>query len=374
MKFESPNKKVAIITINDNSNIGNRLQNYAVQELLKKKGCKVETILYYASNNNESVMYNIKAYINALLTKCGFITTIKKRKDPRVNLCDRFNNDRLTICKKYVLKSRNMKRYSNAFDFYCIGSDQIWNYGLVQNNDFFFGGFTDSRKVFSFSASMGNACIGPKYLQNFKSGFNHVGTISVREKELKDLVEEITGKSVTLLLDPTLLLDRREWIKVAHEPGFDVPKSYIVTYFLSEQTIAQKEYIKKFARLNDCGIIDMNGLYRDQIGPSEFVYLISHSQFVFTDSFHGTAFSIIFNKNFIVFNRNNMYDMSSRITTLLKTMDLINHYYSEDNNELDDSFLNHLYDLPQYNVEKIIEKEKEKAFMFLNHCLKGNLI
>ena len=56
MKFESPNKKVAIITINDNSNIGNRLQNYAVQELLKKKGCKVETILYYASNNNESVM------------------------------------------------------------------------------------------------------------------------------------------------------------------------------------------------------------------------------------------------------------------------------------------------------------------------------
>lgn len=366
--------KIAIITCIDSVNIGNRLQNYAVTELLSDKGFEVETLNYYAAND-KSLKSKINSFIHCLLVKSGifnskfYINNIKH--SPKMLLAKKFNDNNIKFNSKYIFKASKMKKYHEDYDFYCAGSDQVWNAALVQDNGFFFMNFAPSEKTFSLSASMGTAYIPDRYKDTFLDGFKHVGNISVREDDAKALIEKMTGRDSVVLLDPTILIEPSKWLDVAEKPEFDIPKKYIVTYFLGPLTESQKAYIDRYAKENDCGIIDMNGKYKNFVGPSEFVYLMSNAQFVFTDSFHGTAFSIIFSRKFVAFQRNNSYDMSSRIVTVLNKFNIINHFYNIENNELPDNFMKYLNDIrdSNYNIELALNAEKRKADKFLNKCL-----
>lgn len=263
-----------------------------------------------------------------------------------------------------------MKKYADDFDFYCIGSDQIWNPALVQNNGFFFGTFAESEKVFSFSASMGTTWVEPKYRENYKAGFEHIKYISVREQEVCDYIFKITGKKSVVLLDPTLLINKDKWIEVAQKPEFIIPKKYILTYFLGGLTDSQDKYIKFYAEKHGCTVIDiLQEDYKKFIGPSEFVCLIKDAEAVFTDSFHGTVFSVIFQKKFVTFNRNNIYDMSSRITTLLNTLNLNDRFYNKKENQITDDFLEYVDGLKPFNVDYVLTEEKKKANDFLRKAL-----
>ena len=366
--------KVAIITIIDKENIGNRLQNYAVQELLKEMELDVTTIDYYNTNNNDSLLERIKLNTYSILSKIGFFQTSFYidiiKHNPRLRLVQEFNKKYVNITKDYLFsskKKRRMEKHANDFDYYCVGSDQIWNSYLVQNNDFFFCCFAKSERCFSFAASMGTTFVQEKFIDTFKRGLKHLGNISVREIETQKYIKSLVDRDAVVLLDPTLLLTRDKWLDIVKKPDFVIPRKFIVTYFLSEQTKAQKELISAYAQKNGLKIIDINGLYKTFIGPSEFVYLISSAEYVFTDSFHGTAFSVIFNKPFIVFKRNNIYDMSARITTLLKKINLCDRFYAEDNNLINLEITERLtsYDADGYRKEEI-----RAAKNFLNLCLK----
>ena len=127
--------------------------------------------------------------------------------------------------------------------------------------------------------------------------------------------------------------------------------------------------MQKYAETLGLQIIDLNGSYYNKVGPSEFLYMIANAEFVFTDSFHGTAFSIIFDKNFIVFRRNNTYDMSSRITTILNKFGLTSRFYNSENNELDDSILSLIEEIKNEDtsiVPEIMNVEKKTAERFLD--------
>ncbi len=365
--------KVCIITINDHINIGNRLQNYAVQELLKDRGFEVSTLIYESYDGEASKLYKLKAYIKNLLVKANVFTSdfyIKSvKKSPKMLLVKEFNKKHIVSTKKYFFKSSDMAKYKDDFDYYCAGSDQIWNAALVQNRDFFFMQFAPSEKTFSFSASMGTTYINEKYLDNYRRGFEHVGNISVRETSVRELIKKMVGKDATVLSDPTLLIDKNKWLSVAEKPKIELPEKYLVTYFLSAPTDSQNSYIEKYAKEHGLAVIDINQNYYDHVGPLEFLYLIANSEFVFTDSFHGTAFSIIFEKDFLVFQRNNVYDMSSRITTILEKFKLENRFFNGDNNRIDESLLELITDIKNQNTEHtnaIIESEKHIANDFLN--------
>ena len=369
--------KAAIITIVSVENIGNRLQNYAVQELLKEYKLSVTTIDNYNVNNG-SLTEIIKADLFSFLLKIGFFETkiyidVIKR-NPRLRLVRDFNRKYISITHKYLFKTKSserMKKYADDFDYYCIGSDQIWNSGLVQNNDYFFCCFTESEKCFSFSASMGNTYVAPEYIENYKKGLMHVGNISVREAGAKKHIESLVNREAIVLMDPTLILERQKWIEIINKPDIMIQGKYLVTYFLSEITKAQKDFINEYAKKHNCQIIEMNGQYRDQTGPSEFVYLIKSAEYIFTDSFHGTAFSVVFNRPFLCFQRNNIYDMSDRICTLLEKLDLKNRFYKGDNSDLA-GISDYIDDLPRYNVDDILRAERNKAKLFLDKCIYGN--
>lgn len=371
--------KVAIITIIDKENIGNRLQNYAVQELLKYYGLDVTTINYYNSNNNMSVIDRIKQNVFCIVLKSGFFQSdfyiFKLKHNPKLKLIRDFNEKYIRISNKYIFKSKKksrIKKCANDFDYYCIGSDQIWNSFLVQNNDFFFGCFAKPEQCFSFSASMGTAYVDEKYVDTYKRGLKHLGNISVREIETYELINKLVGRETTVLLDPTLILPKDKWLDIAQKPNIRLSNRIFITYFLSEPTNAQTNLIKEFARKHKAEIIEINGVHKEFIGPAEFVYLFSRSEYVFTDSFHGTAFAIIFNKPFISFYRNNMYDMSARITTLLKKLNLSDRFYKGNNNYLDIN-CNLYYYFPIDNVDEYLKIEREKATAFLGDCLRTGM-
>ncbi len=365
--------KVGIITLNGIINVGNRLQNYAVQELLKERGCTTSTILYQEFCNSRSFVSKLKIAVFNILSALGITTSKfyleKIKKSPRKLLFQNFNKKHIDLTKKYFFRTSKMQKYHSDFDYFCAGSDQIWNARFVQNHDYFFMKFAPSEKTFSFSASMGTTEIPEKHLENYREGFSHVGNISVREADMQGLIQEMVGRKTTLLLDPTLLYGKEKWLAISKKPKTDFPKRYIATYFLSDITESQRHYIEKYAKDNQLKIVDILGKYSNYIGPAEFIYTIANADFVFTDSFHGTAFSIIFEKDFMVFQRNRVYDMSSRITTILDTFGLSHRFYNTNNECLDNAFYSLIQTIKSEDhshIQTILASEKKKLDTFLD--------
>lgn len=191
--------------------------------------------------------------------------------------------------------------------------------------------FAERQNTFSFSASFGNIDIKDEYIKTYKRGLNHLGAVSVREESGRQFVNNLTEREVTLLLDPTLYLPQEKWKSISKRPeSVSTYKKYVLIYFLGGMSDEQRNIIENFANINNCIIVDAED-YSIKIGPNQFIWLIDHAEFIFTDSFHGCAFSIIFRKKFVVFNRKNYsFDMSDRITTLLDTFSISYQFINTD--------------------------------------------
>ena len=320
------NKKVAIITLYGNNNYGNKLQNYALQEYLKKYFSIVETLINYPLTNKEHRYYlrNIKNKVKSILKPIRDHVNKNRLKcflDFNNNIC--YNNKILTI--------KNAKKFN--YDYFVVGSDQVWNYHYALN-DVELLNFVPNNKRISYAASFGFLDIPDNYKKNMINELNKFNSISVREEEGKKLLDNLNiNKNVTVSIDPTFLLSVDEWNKVLKKPSFEIPEKYVLLYFLGDLDNKIYLLIEKFSKDNNCQIIsllDVNSKYYET-GPSEFLYLIKNSFAVFTDSFHSSVFSIIYNKPFMIFDRietgiNSKSNMNSRINTLVKKFNLNNRF------------------------------------------------
>ena len=183
--------------------------------------------------------------------------------------------------------------------------------------------------------------------------------LSCREQSGVEIIERLTGRKAELLCDPTLMLTIEEWNSFAVKPNYTIPSKYILLYFLGEVSDEVLRIINRYSDENGVFIIDIHNMNTPKYyytTPQEFVYLVANAEYVFTDSFHGTVFSILFNRNFTVFERNKIgHEMMDRIATLLNTFSL-------------DSHLNSLC-LDSYDVSEIIEKERNKGKRYLSEEL-----
>ena len=348
-------KEVAILTINDDMNYGNRLQNYAVQQFLIKNEVDCCTI------ENKTGYYGIKWYIHEL--KDLIVRIIKKdNMTKRYINFKKFNKNivysRYKIDKKHIPKDLHKK-----YDTFITGSDQVWNPFFDRGSNVDFLSFAPEEKRVSFSASFGINEIPEEYRENFARELKKFKNISVREDRAKEIVEELTGRDdVEVLVDPTMLLTSEEWDKIAKKPKQLKSDKYILNYFLGELSEERKLKIEKIAKENNCEIInllDKNSPFY-QTNPSEFLYLEENAFLICTDSFHSCIFAILFNKPFIVFDREDgtKIKMNSRLETLLKKFGLEERWY---NGEID----NKLLEVDYSKAYKILEKEKEKSKEFL---------
>lgn len=198
-----------------------------------------------------------------------------------------------------------------------------------------------------------------------------VSKISVREDAGTKIVMKLTGRKAIRHIDPTLLLDKNEWLKILEKPKKSLKSDkYLLIYFLGEISEEYYIYIKNYANKNNLDIININSVSdvsSDIVSPSEFVYLIKNASFVATDSFHGTVFSVIMHVQFIVFERIGLENsMESRIDTLLNMLDLEERKFqiikhSGNNDEIDFQ-----------NVDIIINKERMRSLAYFNENLKSN--
>ena len=301
----------AIITICDNNNYGNRLQNYALHKVLESIG--VSNVTLYDEKEN-TVKARVKFFIkNIVPTK-----NINRLRRVSFEIFTRRN-----IKNKYVNLSE-LQKLNNEFDYFIVGSDQIWNYNFGHALDKDFLKFTQYHKTISYAPSFGISEIEDEWKEKIADGLNHIKYISVRENQGANIIKDLTGRDAQVVLDPTLLLSKNEWEEIQSKPEKMTSKKYILTYFLGEKSIQLKNeinYIKNKYDLEVVNLCDIEDKEYYSCGPSEFLYLFNNSELVITDSFHACVFSIIFGKPFYVFDRNSkgMKSMNSRLDTLLST-------------------------------------------------------
>lgn len=351
-------KKVAILTINDLTNFGNRLQNYAVQEYIKKFDCKVETI------SNIKDIYNGN-YYRIIRRKIANLYKAISRKKKYIRYAKFLQFEKNINKSSYMIDSTHIpSELKDKYDFFITGSDQVWNPSWGTMSDINFLTFADYDKRISFSASMGISEIPEELKTYYKERVNNIKYVSVRENKAKELLEDLTGrKDIEVLLDPTMLLNNEDWDKVAKKPKLLKKiknEKYIVNYFLGELSEKRKKEIERVARENKCDIID---ILHSRIGPSEFLYLEKHAFLICTDSFHSSTFAILNKVPLIVFDReDNQNKMNSRLETLLDKFKLQDRKFED---KIEQRQLKCNYN----EAYEILESERRKADNFIKKAL-----
>lgn len=348
--------KVAIVTI-ISKNYGNRLQNYALQEVLKQMGVDVETIPMRAGK--QSIKSDFKYLIKTLINCVGAYY-------PNVTW-ERFDKN-ITWGPYPVNGCENLleKRY----EYFIAGSDQIWNPVFECNSDREFLVFTTAEKKIAYAASIGLDELPNNEIDRYRKYISAFRAVSVREKSAANIIENLGCPRPKVVLDPTMLLSEEEWKVVIKQSNIKIKERYVVSYFLGIRTAEFDSYINQKATEMGVKLIDIMKLpsnIKDKIGPAEFISLLYNSEEIFTDSFHGTVFSILFHKPFVVFERpyeEGYGKMSSRLDTLLETFDL-NEQRVNSKEKLDMIKPEYYY----LKVDNILKEKRKESIDFLKSTL-----
>ena len=360
-------KKIAIITLYDELNIGFKLQNYAVQVFFSEMGYDVKTILHWE-------MYSVSIRV-VLEQACRIIGFPKRRAHiPRMQKLRR--NRFIQFTEKYLKLGETVninhipESFKKKYDFFVTGSDQVWHNwtNTAEEVDFYMLSFAEQKQRIAFAPSFGKTTI-TSYKEKYIEGLKGFDNLSCREEAGANLINELTGKKAEVLLDPTMLIDREYWEKIEKKPNW-VNDDYLLVYSLGERPAAVSELIDKISRREKLQVVDILNIdMKEQYttSPDEFVYLVHHANCVVTDSFHASVFSILFQTDFVVFDRDTTTSakMTSRIDTLLGKFNLQDRKMSDNSFE---SLHNCSFDAVQF----VIEKEKQIAKQFIDRALLEN--
>lgn len=360
--------KVGIMTWFQYHNYGTALQAYALNHVCNDFGCEPYIINYFANPN-------LPQYNNLKKIKSKIFNYINKNiydNQDRIEKFENFYNDNLIFSNLCSYKSE-LEDLNCDTDAFICGSDQIWS-PLYFDPNYFLDFVKDSNRIIAYAPSFGVSSIDDKLVESkIKNLLERFKYLSVREQSGADIISKLTKKQAEVVLDPTLLLSVKEWEKLISPVKRD--QKYALVYMLGKNERHWK-IIRDFAKqLNlDLRIIPVyeldyqrKGCLQKPIGPCEFLSLVNESEFIFTDSFHGTVFSIVFNKQFCTFKRfkaNSKDNQNSRIFNLLKLFNLSDRIYSENNNR--DTFTN-IIDYSKINSR--LQELKNSSIHFLKNSL-----
>lgn len=362
--------KLAIHTISDDNNFGNRLQNFALQKVLNSRYGETQTLQElrrgrnYYSFINEIKVSRITIPIRALKVYLRRRTSLSQS----INFCKRQRIFR-DFTKVYVPKFKD-KNIDDQVDCFIIGSDQIWNPKFREKLSDDFLPFFQNKNIISYAASVGLEELNEVETNTIKEGLQNLSAISVREFSAKKILSQYTEKDITVSIDPTMLLSIEEWRALSNNANSTVKnqENFLITYFLGEMSKSEKIYIDGYAKKHGLKIInisDMNSTLYAKTGPLEFLWLFDNAQAVFADSYHAAVFSLIFQKYFEIFERHDgLPQMNTRMHTLFQQFSIEDRMHNIDEKRVC---------LPAVNYEKIsgiIELKREEAFNWLDVNLK----
>lgn len=361
--------KISLITILDNVNFGTYLQALATCKTIEKLGHKVEVIRY----TRLSMTPRGRSY--AILKERGVLRWFKRcvltsNKDTFIlrNKNYDFLSKFVNVTNEYIGFDTLQKNPPIA-DIYLTGSDQVWNsvYNHGIDRSFYLDFAPIGKKRIAYAASIGMPEIPNHDGQReiMKILLEKYCHITVREKSAVSLLKEIGIKS-EVVLDPTLLMSKTDWEKIANNFSFNIAEDYLLTY--SVEYGKEDSYIEYYARkiAKDKGLKIYHVSYSDtksmpkyadkvfpRATPDLFLNLMLHASFVVVSSFHGTAFSINFNKEFLTVAP---HRFSTRIESLLDILGLKDRIVRDKNFEIENM------EAINYNIiEQILLKERQRS-------------
>lgn len=329
--------RVCIVTRMDYGNYGNRLQNYALKKLLEEVGIESLSGLQVIKKRDwEETSKGIRRLVKKLIPIWLYKNYYRmycegnNRSAGRRQKFIDFTTQYIGALPCFIVKDDkdlcdSLEEYN--FDYYIAGSDQIWN-PKFSGRDFEFLAFAPYEKRLSFAASFGVDKIPEGQKDRYRKLLSGMRYISIRETQGVKIAEQLTGRNdIDLTLDPTLLLEKEKWESLIKRDRTSKPDHYIATYFLGELPESVLQFSERLGlpvlRLNDK---EQKEIY--ELDPIGFLSVIHDADFVLTDSFHATAFSIIYRKEFYVFRRKekgqvNMFNRLENLLTLLNLTDRI---------------------------------------------------
>lgn len=237
--------KVGIVTI-QSINYGNRLQNFALQEALRKLGC--ESFTFHREVKKKGI-----SFLKTEVKKCAQI--LVGSKGSKFTIFD----SKIRFAKEYLTFDCCTKGLENKYDFFVAGSDQIWNPSYI-------GDLTGEADLLSFAAPSQRIAYAASFGVNelpknkekyYASELRQFKAISVREEQGKKIVKKLIGKDATLVLDPTLLITSEEWLEVARKPCCAPDEPFILCYYLGTKDDAFLNELSDLKKKYGCVVLDV---------------------------------------------------------------------------------------------------------------------
>ena len=341
--------KTAIITFQDAENYGAALQAHALKTVINEYSeCEIlnyYNLFFHNSISSDGVKRIILDFLN------------KKNRMKKKERFSKFQTEYITDGKK-VLSKDELREYGKKFDCFITGSDQVWNLECSGNDTTYFLDFVEDAKKISYAASFGGVNIIDK--EKIRQLLCDFSKISVREKSGQLYLKDILGKVVPVVLDPTFLLDKNKWKTV-----FDL--KFSERYVLVYEVLASDELFikaKKFAKEKGLPLLCITSTNKPRIGakvvkdagPEEWLKYFSQAAYIFTNSFHGLAFALNFDKQFFVELLPPPAKTNTRIKELLELVDLTDRKIS---NCMDISDINYK------KINKILNLKREESINYI---------
>ena len=366
-------KKAEIITIFDNTNFGTYLQALALALVIKKSGFEVEIMDYIRPGQSEEAW---KRFADNFIKKIYYTFWEFPRWRKLRNGCHQFVSHFVPSSKIRYTSYEDLKSNPPLADIYVTGSDQVWNsiYNEGIDKSFYLDFAPPGSKRVAYAASIGMPEIPEGEVEETKRLLHKYSAITVREADASRILAGLGFNDVPVVLDPTLLLDKPAWTDIARRFSPIKTKPYILVYSVEEK--AQNELIGRYAGMISSKHgwkiyeISYNSYHRRlkfadrhflQVTPEIFLQLMLNAEFVIVSSFHGTAFSINFNKQFLTVTPNRFNSRVDNILTLCNLKDRLVTSPSFD--------IEALQPIDYGNVNKIIETERNKSLDLLNTML-----
>ena len=364
--------KISLITLHRIYNYGSVLQAYASQVVLEQQGYEVEIVDYITQQRTlKRIFFSTPSNLRMSIPQLVVYRFLKFFSVALKELTfGRFVRTKLKLSKKYITIDDLLKNPPKA-DFYMTGSDQTWNstYNEGIDRGFFLDFVPENAKRISFVSSFGKSVLEDYEICKTKELLSRYSALSVREDAAVDILSSL-GLAGVQLIDPTLQITKDVWKSIASKRLVKEP--YLVLMLLYNEDNGATEYARKIADQKGLTLVKISWELKkpplvDKLfthrSPEDFLSLFSEAEFIVTNSFHGTAFAINFEKQFLVIPRN---EYNSRITSLLKLCGLKNRLVSSE-----ESAIKECESVIDYEkVRLILDEERQRVFEFLDSALK----
>ena len=369
------------ITLDGNFNYGNKLQNYALQRFLETFSDRVDTWIHNETDftvprRRKFSKFGLEEMVKIVSNRKGFRDKLESNAAGRdvVREYRIYQFDQRYIHTKHLRENEGLSDVQGQYDYWVTGSDQVWNpYFNTKDLPAQFLTFTEPARRIAYSASFGVSAIPEKWKKQYAQWLSDMAYMSVREEAGQKIVKKLTGRDVPVLVDPTLLLARGEWNEAASKPLWLAEETkYILLYFLGGIPAEAEEEIRRIAREHHLQVINvLDSTHMDWYvsDPAEFVYLIAHASLIYTDSFHGSVFSILYERPFVVCERQEKRSeqaMGSRLDTLLSLFHIAGRRGSADNHYA----VKHPLEAEYGNIRQILQAERERAEAYMREALR----